>query len=134
MRVLIRSFSIAAILGVMFATAPSVGPARAQNGTIPDASQMGSPATSAPGLPRRTDGSQTDRNPLSEEQNANRMRAVQNERQKRIVDDTAKLLQLANELKTDVDKSTKDELSLDVVRKADEIERLAHEVKLRMKG
>jgi nitric oxide reductase activation protein len=85
-------------------------------------------------MSRGTDGSQADRNPLSDEQTASRARAIQSERQKRIVDDTAKLLQLANELKIDVDKSSKDELSLDVVRKADEIERLAHEVKLRMKG
>ncbi len=45
-----------------------------------------------------------------------------------------KLLSLANELKADVDKSSKDTLSLDVVRKADEIEKLAHSVKEKMKG
>jgi hypothetical protein len=33
-----------------------------------------------------------------------------------------------------VDKSDKNTLSLDVVRKADEIEKLAHSVKERMKG
>jgi len=56
------------------------------------------------------------------------------ERQKKLVEDTAKLLALANELKVAVDKSNKDTLSLDVVRKADEIEKLAHSVKERMKG
>jgi nitric oxide reductase activation protein len=56
------------------------------------------------------------------------------ERQKHLVEDTEKLLSLANELKADVDKSNKDTLSLDVVRKADEIEKLAHAVKERMKG
>ena len=56
------------------------------------------------------------------------------ERQKQLVDDTQKLVALANELKTDVDKSSKDTLSLDVVRKADEIEKLAHNVKDRMKN
>jgi hypothetical protein len=55
------------------------------------------------------------------------------ERQKQLVDDTAKLVSLVNELKDEVDKSTKDELSLEVVRKADEIEKLAHNVKERMK-
>jgi hypothetical protein len=65
---------------------------------------------------------------------ANRVRAMANERQKKIIDDTARLLQLATELKTDVDKTTKDEMSMDVIRKADEIERLAHDVKQRMKG
>ena len=56
------------------------------------------------------------------------------DRQKQLVLDTQKLLALANELKTDVDKSTKDTLSLDVIRKADEIEKLAHSVKEKMKG
>lgn len=56
------------------------------------------------------------------------------ERQKRLVEDTTKLLKLANELKVDVDKSNKDTLSLDVIRKADEIEKLAHSVKEKMKG
>jgi hypothetical protein len=56
------------------------------------------------------------------------------ERQKKLVEDTAKLLALANELKAAVDKSDKNTLSLDVVRKADEIEKLAHSVKERMKG
>lgn len=56
------------------------------------------------------------------------------ERQKQLVADTQRLLSLANELKSDVDKSTKDTLSLDVIRKADEIEKLAHTVKEKMKG
>jgi nitric oxide reductase activation protein len=57
-----------------------------------------------------------------------------NERQKQLVSDTDKLVALANELKADVEKSNKDTLSLDVVRKADEIEKLAHSVKEKMKG
>jgi len=56
------------------------------------------------------------------------------ERQKKLIEDTEKLLALANELKLDVDKTSKDTLSLDVIRKADEIEKLAHSVKEKMKG
>ncbi|MFZ0275446.1 MAG: hypothetical protein WA899_17375 [Candidatus Sulfotelmatobacter sp.] len=48
--------------------------------------------------------------------------------------DTDKLLKLAVELKAYVDKSNENVLSLDVVKKADEIERLAHSVKDKMKG
>jgi hypothetical protein len=48
--------------------------------------------------------------------------------------DTDKLLKLAVELKGYVDKSNEDVLSLDVVKKADEIEKLAHSVKDKMKG
>ncbi|MEI9980563.1 MAG: hypothetical protein WDN23_16530 [Edaphobacter sp.] len=56
------------------------------------------------------------------------------DRQKRLVADTDKLLALATDLKQQVDKSTKDTLSVDVIKKADEIEKLAHSVKERMKG
>ena len=56
------------------------------------------------------------------------------ERQKRLVSDTDKLLTLATQLHDDVAKTDKDILSLDVVRRADEIEKLAHNVKERMKG
>jgi len=56
------------------------------------------------------------------------------DRQKRLVADTEKLLALATDLKAQVDKSTKDTLSVDVIKKADEIEKLAHSVKERMKG
>jgi hypothetical protein len=41
----------------------------------------------------------------------------------------AELLQLASELQSDVDKTNKDMLSLTVVRKADEIEKLARSMK-----
>lgn len=58
----------------------------------------------------------------------------EDERRKRLVADTAKLVELTNELKEELDKTSKDELSLDVVRKAAEIEKLAHDVKERMKS
>jgi len=54
--------------------------------------------------------------------------------QKRLVADTDKLLALATDLKAQVDKSTKDTLSVDVIKKAEEIEKLARSVKERMKG
>jgi hypothetical protein len=55
------------------------------------------------------------------------------ERKRQIADDSARLLKLANDLKSEVDKTSKDTLSLGVIRKADEIERLAHNVKEKMK-
>jgi hypothetical protein len=59
--------------------------------------------------------------------------AANAERKKQLADDSAHLLKLANELKTEVDKTDKDTLSISVIRKADEIERLAHIVKEKMK-
>jgi hypothetical protein len=56
------------------------------------------------------------------------------QRHKRMITDADKLLQLATELKEDVDKSTKNEMSVTAVKKAAEIEKLAHDVKERMKG
>jgi hypothetical protein len=55
------------------------------------------------------------------------------DRQKQLADDTAKLLLLANELKAEMDKSTKDTLSLSVVKKAEEVEKLARKVRDEMK-
>ena len=59
--------------------------------------------------------------------------AANAERKKQLTDDSAHLLKLANELKTEVDKTDKDTLSISVIRKADEIEHLAHIVKEKMK-
>lgn len=56
------------------------------------------------------------------------------ERQRRLVEDTEKLLALATQLHDDVAKSNKNILSIDVVKRADEIERLAHSVKDRMRS
>jgi transaldolase len=59
---------------------------------------------------------------------------VNHERQIRLQRDTDNLLKLANELKQDVDKSDENTLSLEVVKKAEEIEKLAHSVKEKMKA
>jgi len=55
------------------------------------------------------------------------------ERRKQISEDSATLLKLATDLKAEVDKTSKDTLSLNVIRKAGAIERLAHDVKEKMK-
>jgi hypothetical protein len=56
------------------------------------------------------------------------------ERQAALKTDTDKLFKLATELKGYVDKSNENVLSLDVLKKAEEIEKLAHSVKEKMKG
>jgi hypothetical protein len=48
--------------------------------------------------------------------------------------DTDKLLKLSVELKEFVDRSDENVLSLEVIKKAEEIEKLAHSVKDKMKG
>jgi hypothetical protein len=59
--------------------------------------------------------------------------AADTERKRQLASDCAMLLQLATGLKAEVDKTTKDTLSLTVIRKANEIERLARNVKDRTK-
>lgn len=71
---------------------------------------------------------------ISPEMQAQQARSRNSERQKKLVEDTDKLLALATQLKQDVDKTNKDVMSVDVIKKADEIEKLAHSVKERMKG
>ncbi len=58
----------------------------------------------------------------------------QTPQQKQLAEDTAKLLVLANELKAELDKSNMDTLSLGVIRKAEQVEKLAHKVRDEMKG
>ena len=57
-----------------------------------------------------------------------------NQQEQRTAKESADLLKLATELKTEVDKSTKDTLSLAVIRKADEIERIARGMKDRYRA
>ena len=56
------------------------------------------------------------------------------QRQEEIQRNAAQLLKLATELKQYVDKSNENVLSMDVIKKADEIEKLAHSVKEKMKN
>jgi hypothetical protein len=59
--------------------------------------------------------------------------AAEGERKKLISDESSQLLAMAVALKAEVDKTNKDMLSLAVIRKADEIEKLAHTVKEKIK-
>ena len=56
------------------------------------------------------------------------------ERQADLRRDADKLFKLATELKQYVDKTNENVLSLEVLKKAEEIEKLAHSVKSKMKG
>ena len=55
-------------------------------------------------------------------------------RQQDLKKDTDKLLELATQLKQYVDKTSENTLSLEVIKKAEEIEKLARSVKEKMKG
>jgi hypothetical protein len=72
--------------------------------------------------------------PMERQRQEKLEKARQNDRQEQLVRDTDKLLELAQQLKDEVNKSNKDTLSVDVVKKAAAIEKLAKSVKDRMKG
>ncbi len=88
---------------------------------------MATPApAAAPQLETRQD-------PAQKEMQDRMMREANKKRQQDIREDTDKLFQLATELKAAVDKTNENLLSIDVVRKADEVEKLAKKVKEKMK-
>ncbi len=69
--------------------------------------------------------------PQMQEQMADRRNS---DRQKQLMADTEKLLQLAQQLRDEVARSNKDQLSIPVVKKSEEIEKLAKSVKEKMRG
>jgi hypothetical protein len=101
--------------------------AGAQNQT--PQSQIQNPMAQQPTLP---DASGKNDDPLMPAR-VRQAKIREDERQKRLISDTEKLLVLATQLHDDVAKTNKDILSLEVIRRADEIEKLAHSVKVGMK-
>jgi hypothetical protein len=91
----------------------------AQDGQAPSANPGQANAAAQPSAPNAT--------------NQEKAAVADSDRKKRITDESSQLLAMAIALKAEVDKSSKDTLSLNVIRKADEIERLAHIVKEKTK-
>lgn len=97
----------------------SSGPARASN----DAAASSKTDATTVGKPGETDA------------NAPAAAGAQQgtDKQKKLAADTDKLLAMATDLKQQVDKTNKDVLSVDVIKKAEEIEKLARSLKQEMK-
>jgi hypothetical protein len=100
---------------------------------IPSLAQTGS---SRPPLPTP----KTDNPPMGDEDEAtariagDMAKKAAKDRVAALKHDTDRLLKLSVELKQSVDKSDENVLSLDVIKKAEEIEKLARSVKEKMKG
>ena len=75
-----------------------------------------------------------DRSPFGKDTEERMAKARNDDRQKRLVSDSEKLLALATQLHDEVLKTDKNILSVDVVRKAAEMEKLSRDLKERMKG
>ena len=120
-----------ALVAAVLATSGSVSVSGGQEFPQPPGTKTGQ----IPGLPQPGKNNPADPDASLDPHREERQAQLRNtDRQKRLVADTDKLLALATDLKAQVDKSTKDTLSVDVIKKADEIEKLAHAVKERMKG
>jgi hypothetical protein len=122
-----------AVIGAVMVTAC---PVRVSGGQMYPQSPSKQGQQQMPGMPGRPGlgTNPADPDPMDSHRADQQEKLRNNDRQKRLVADTEKLLALATDLKAQVDKSTKDTLSVDVIKKADEIEKLAHSVKERMKG
>jgi hypothetical protein len=128
-----------ACVGLVFAAAftcvaqngqPAAAPA-AQPNAIPQA-QTSSPASAKPvadplDKPRGEESSPQPQSPPSPPS------PPDSQRRKQISTESTQLLAMAVELKAEVDKTNKDTLSMNVIRKADAIEKLAKTVKEKMK-
>ena len=121
-------------LGCVLAIPPSLGSAKAQTTQTPTGSTRPRPSnsTTMPSVDGRDPDGVPD--PQAALMEARRVRSLASDRQKKIVEDAARLAQLAGEVKTGVDQAEKNETSADVIRKTEEIEKLARDVKQRMKG
>ncbi len=97
---------------------------QAQNPTLPSPPQVPSPSD------RTVPAEDEARSKLERDM----AKKANQERQLALKRDTEKLLKLSTELKEYVDKTNENMLSLDVVKKAEEIEKLARSVKTKMKG
>jgi hypothetical protein len=82
-----------------------------------------------PGIEQQSDSRDSHRDKLEREM----LKRANQERQEQLRRDSEKLLKMANELKEYVDKTDQNILSLNVLKKAEEIEKLAHSVKEKMK-
>jgi hypothetical protein len=79
-------------------------------------------------------GREKPKDPMEEKMEHEREKAMNKQRQTTLQKDTDHLLELATELKAYVDKTNEHTLSLEVIKKAEEIEKLAKSVKEKMKG
>lgn len=96
---------------------------------IPAQSQNGLPQLGQPG-PRTSHGNDS----IPPDMRKSMEKKANQQRQAELRRDTERLVKLSTELKQYVDKTNENILSLDVIKKADEIEKLAHSVKTKMRG
>ena len=99
----------------------------------PGRNSQGFPALPETANPR-PDSNRVLEDSMKRQGNAKQFKQLNELRQKEMTSDTAKLLALAGDLKEEVDKTGKATISMDAVRKAEQIEKLAQNVQNKMKA
>jgi hypothetical protein len=120
--------AISRSLPLLFLTVTMFADATPQSTTPPAQTQV---RPTSPGPPTLDGSSEPD--PMTRRLTQQQELKRNTQRQDQIIADSAKLLALAQELKAEVDKSNKNTLSLNVVKKAEEIEKLSKSIKERMR-
>jgi len=125
--------SLVAVFFAIFlcALTPSAGqqPGKTKIEPVVDAS-----AADADPQSRRNPFPRDENDPVRQDMEKRRQKALNKERFAELKRDTDKLLELATELKNHVDKADENMLSLEVLKKTEQIEKLAKSVKDKMKG
>jgi hypothetical protein len=85
-------------------------------------------------VPRLPNPNEPSEDPARERIEKEMAKKANEERQAQLRRDSDRLFKLATELKDSVEKSNQNTLSVEVIKKAEEIEKLAHSVKEKMKG
>lgn len=119
MRSNVRLFTFAVLLFTFLALSRS---AVQSQGGLP---QLGQPS------PRTSQGNDSS---IPSEMRKSMEKKANQQRQAELKRDTERLVKLSTELKQYVDRTNENILSLDVIKKADEIEKLARNVKAKMRG
>lgn len=123
-------------LAAVIATPIMAGVSQVQeNGGLPQ------PVRDPSGLPplsplidRHPDRNRILEDAMKMQDNQKRFTKLNVQRQKEMTSDTEKLVALANQVKAEMDKSSRDALSMESVRQVEQIEKLAHTVRDKMRA
>lgn len=130
----ISRLTVAAVMALLLASAAAPRTEARQNYGAQQSGVPQMPGQPRTSTPRSVLDNEAPPDPFKGRTEAAQARAIESERHKKLVADAQRLVELSTELKAEVDKTSKDELSVTVIRKAEQIEKLAHDVKERMKN
>ena len=100
--------------------------------------QTATPDKTAPGTSVPPNAATQSNEPANAQMPAKEQQQIQEgaptEQPKKVADEVSDLLKLATDLRTEVDKTSEGALSVAVIRKADEVEKLSHELRDKKKN